>query len=65
MYFCQQKHNPSSETVFDAESFAPCYSQSFYWRILKKPYLKVHKRENFFSSDFEFYTFLQLVKLKY
>ncbi len=29
------------------------------------PYLKVHKREKFFSSDFEFFTILYLVKLKY
>ncbi len=28
-------------------------------------YLKVHKREKFFSSDFEFFTILYLVKLKY
>jgi hypothetical protein len=27
--------------------------------------LKVHKREKFFSSDFEFFTILYLVKLKY
>ncbi len=27
--------------------------------------LKVHKRENFFGSDFELFTILQLVKLKY
>ncbi len=27
--------------------------------------LKVHKRENFFGSDFEFCTLLLLVKLKY
>jgi hypothetical protein len=27
--------------------------------------LKVHKREKFFVSDFEFFTILQLVKLKY
>jgi hypothetical protein len=27
--------------------------------------LKVHKRENFFGSDFELYTFLKLRKLKY
>ena len=26
-------------------------------------YLKVHKREKFFSSDFEFFTILYLVKL--
>ncbi len=28
-------------------------------------HLKVHKREKFFSSDFEFFTILYLVKLKY
>ncbi len=27
--------------------------------------LKVHKREKFFVSDFEFFTILQLVKPKY
>ncbi len=27
--------------------------------------LKVHKREKFFVSDFEFFTILKLVKLKY
>ncbi len=27
--------------------------------------LKVHKRENFFVSDFEFFIILYLVKLKY
>ncbi len=27
--------------------------------------LKVHKREKFFVSDFEFFTILYLVKLKY
>ncbi len=27
--------------------------------------LKVHKREKFFSSDFEFFTIIYLVKLKY
>ncbi len=27
--------------------------------------LKVHKSEKFFGSDFEFFTILQLVKLKY
>jgi hypothetical protein len=27
--------------------------------------LKVHKREKFFVSDFEFFTILQLVMLKY
>ncbi len=27
--------------------------------------LKVHKREKFFVSDFEFFTILELVKLKY
>ncbi len=27
--------------------------------------LKVHKREKFYSSDFEFFTILYLVKLKY
>jgi hypothetical protein len=27
--------------------------------------LKVHKRENLFVSDFEFFTILLLVKLKY
>jgi len=27
--------------------------------------LKVHKRENFFGSEFEFFTILQLIKLKY
>ncbi len=27
--------------------------------------LKVHKREKFVVSDFEFFTILQLVKLKY
>ncbi len=27
--------------------------------------LKVHKREKFFGSDFEFFTILKLVKLKY
>jgi hypothetical protein len=28
-------------------------------------FLKVHKRKKFFSSDFEFFTILYLVKLKY
>jgi hypothetical protein len=28
-------------------------------------HLKVHKREKFFSSDFEFFTILYSVKLKY
>ncbi len=28
-------------------------------------FLKVHKREKFFVSDFEFFTILKLVKLKY
>ncbi len=27
--------------------------------------LKVHKREKFFGSDFEFFTILLLIKLKY
>ncbi len=27
--------------------------------------LKVHKREKFFGSDFEFFTILVLIKLKY
>ncbi len=27
--------------------------------------LKVHKREKFFASDFEFFTILLLIKLKY
>jgi hypothetical protein len=31
----------------------------------QQQYLKVHKREKFFVSDFEFFTILQLVKLKY
>ncbi len=29
------------------------------------PNLKVHKRDKIFSSDFEFFTILYLVKLKY
>ncbi len=32
---------------------------------LHSVHLKVHKREKFFSSDFEFFTILYLVKLKY
>ena len=27
--------------------------------------LKVHKREKFFGSDYEFFTILKLIKLKY
>jgi hypothetical protein len=34
------------------------------WTRISKE-LKVHKREKFFSSDFEFFTILYLVKLKY
>ncbi len=34
-------------------------------RKSKKYSLKVHKREKFFSSDFEFFTILYLVKHKY
>ncbi len=32
---------------------------------LQNESLKVHKREKFFSSDFEFFTILYLVKFKY
>ncbi len=35
-----------------------------YWKHINLS-LKVHKREKFFSSDFEFFTILYLVKLKY
>ncbi len=33
--------------------------------ILQQEYLKVHKIENFFGSEFEFYTISLLVMLKY
>jgi len=33
--------------------------------LLAYIFLKVHKREKFFGSDFEFFTILKLVKLKY
>jgi hypothetical protein len=36
-----------------------------WWLELRCVCLKVHKREKFFSSDFEFFTILYLVKLKY
>ncbi len=34
-------------------------------RVIVLLMLKVHKHEKFFSSDFEFFTILYLVKLKY
>ncbi len=34
-------------------------------RMKKQMNLKVHKREKSFGSDFEFFTILQLIKLKY
>jgi hypothetical protein len=43
--------------------------RSIYWKTpdtaLYSTYLKVHKREKFFGSDFEFFTILLLIKLKY
>ncbi len=34
-------------------------------KVQESPTLKVHKREKFFSSDFECFSILYLVKLKY
>ncbi len=40
------------------ESIPPAY-------VARDGNLKVHKREKFFGSDFEFFTILLLIKLKY
>ncbi len=58
----------ASSTVDQGFFLKPMSPQDIGRQLCRNPgivSLKVHKREKFFVSDFEFFTILYLVKLKY